>query len=93
MDVEREDATEQTIGSVTGSAANANQQQFSHLFPSHLYLKDNNAGEMIDHNEEVLDENSKEDFEGRNYEPKQAVLGQEVTASSYERMPVNLFGK
>ena len=28
-------------------------EQFSHLFPAHLYVKEHNAGQLIDHCEDV----------------------------------------
>ena len=33
--------------------ANEAEPQFSHLFPSHLYVKKRTAGQEIDHSEDV----------------------------------------
>ena len=71
---------------------------FSHLFPAHLYLNkpsgEKNAGEEIDHCEDVADadQQTKKPLQLFNHESK-VHIGTDTTSSSYQRMPVDNFGK
>ena len=71
---------------------------FSHLFPAHLYLtktrEEKNAGEEIDHCEDVAEVGQQEpkSLQLFNHEAK-VHIGTDTTSSSYQRMPVDDFGK
>ena len=76
------------------------EQQFSHLFPAHLYVKKRSGGQEIDHTEELApaSDSVKEDAAAAtaalllfDHESK-VQIGPETTASSYERVPVDKFG-
>ena len=74
-----------------------NQFTFSHLFPAHLYIKNSEertAGQEIDHDEEDLNkaEEAAKPILMLNNESK-VFIGQDTTETSYERMPVDNFGK
>ena len=74
------------------------QSSFSHLFPAHLYLSkpagEKNAGEEIDHCEDVSEANQQVSRQLllANNESK-VHIGTDTTSSSYQRMPVDNFGK
>ena len=81
------------------TATQKNQFSFSHLFPAHLYIKnaeERNAGQEIDHCEDDLDKiDTTEPAKPMlllNNESK-VYIGQDATEASYERMPVDNFGK
>jgi len=90
-----EDGSVNTVN--TANPRNANTT-FSHLFPAHLYIKnaeEKNAGQEIDHCEDVAEYPSKEAAKPilmLNNESK-VYIGQDTTLTSYERMPVDNFGK
>ena len=90
-----EEGSVNTVNTATQRPANTT---FSHLFPAHLYLarhaEEKNAGQEIDHCEDVGDLPTKGDKSLLllNHESK-VFIGEDTTLSSYERMPVDNFGK
>ena len=90
-----EEGSVNTINTISQPFA---KSSFSHLFPAHLYLNkppgEKNAGEEIDHCEDVAD-TGKQDLKPLqlfNHESK-VHIGTDTTSSSYQRMPVDNFGK
>ena len=76
-------------------------EQFSHLFPAHLYIKKRNGGQEIDHNEDVSASEARDSQEASHLARQGLILfdheskvqiGPETTASSYDRVPVDRFG-
>ena len=77
-------------------------QQFSHLFPAHLYVKKKTAGQEIDHNEDLVVDGSVMGDNASSLAVKPSTagvllfdheskvqIGHETTTSSYDRMPVD----